>query len=167
MEEIEAGLSAPWPSELMPFSLGSGNVSSGKSSKKGRAYWTVVLQQLRVRASAVENHEAFNQVLCLAPESLGDMHLVRFALRILLGKLLVDFFLAEGVVHELLRRLSTVYKRRKDVVQAKLTGEHVHHDVHNPSLLLGRAGGDHRRPISPRLVIRLWLRFERTAVQDI
>lgn len=99
----------------------------------------------------MENHEALDQVLCLAPESLGDMQLVRLAFRILLGKLLVDFFLAEGVVHELLRRLSTVYERRKDVVQAKLTREHVHHDVHNPSLLLG----DYRRPLSDRLVTRL------------
>ena len=102
VEEIEAGLPAPWPPAPLPFSLGSGNVSSGKGLKKARAYWTVVLQQLRVRASAVENHEAPNQALCLAPESLGDMHLVRFAFRILLGELFVDFFLAQGVVLELL-----------------------------------------------------------------
>lgn len=106
--------------------------------------------------------QSSDPVLRLSSEPLGDAHIEMLA--VVLGnraKLERYLLLAKGVVLKLLGRLGRVYMGCEDVVQVKLTGEHVHHDatgtVGNPGRLglvgsiLGRlwvfAGGAEREPI--------------------
>lgn len=78
----------------------------------------------------MQSLQPLHQMLELSSQAFGNAD-VKMRL-IAVGEFLKpgeDFLLPKSVVLELLGRLAHVHMRREHVMQAKLTGKHVHHDA--------------------------------------
>lgn len=90
----------------------------------------------------MENLESPHQVHWQAPEPLGDANFENLLVVFHCDKFIADFFLAQGVVPELLGSLSMINGRSEDIVKPKLTGKDVHHNA-NSRLVICRFGRAH------------------------
>lgn len=86
------------------------------------------MQHFCVGAALVKHLKSPDQMRSLAPETLRYM-LVRLPPGFRSRKLGCYLLFPERVILELLRRLLAIHRRHEDVVEAELSGEHVHHDV--------------------------------------
>jgi len=82
---------------------------------EGQTYGTIVINQLFVRASAMQNLQLPHQLRCFAPKSLWDLRRRGW------WELLVDLILSQCVVHERLDCLLGIHFTGKDIVQPKLS----------------------------------------------
>ncbi len=92
-------------------------------------YRAVVLEHLGVRTTSMEGLQFLDEISSGAPKPLGYVVFDVFNLAFCHGKLPHNFFLAQGVVLELLSRLPPVHDRRKGVMKSELARENVHHDT--------------------------------------
>lgn len=111
-----------------------------------------MFQQLCIRTPRMKSLQLPNQVLKLSSEPPGDAHIEMLA-AVLGGPAELEcyFLLAESVVLKFLGGLGWVHVRSKGIVQGKLTGKHVHHDV------VGIIGNPGRLRVVVLALGRLWV----------